>query len=147
MASSVHFQWLTRNIGNWANTFEERMEEKERWVVERLTFGKEIRNQLPMMGQLIISRPGELTEFVERTIIPENGISQKGYVNEILIPGQVSEIQIDGNSLSPFFGIRQDVRVGYATTQVEIYDHSGNLLLSPKKLKVIPYLDKHGILA
>lgn len=145
MASSVHFGWLTRNIGDWANTFEERMAEKERWVVERLTFGKTIRDQLPVMGQLIIRRPGELTEFVERTIIPENGISQKGYVNEIWIPGQVSEIQIDGDSLSPFFGIRWDVPVDYATTQVEIYDR-GNLLLSPKKLKIVPYLDKRGVL-
>lgn len=88
-----------------------------------------------------------MLEFAERTIIPENGISQKSYVNQIWIPGQVSEIQIDGNSSSPFFGIRQDTPIGYATTQVEIYDHSGNFLLSPKKLKVIPYLDKRGILA
>ena len=44
-------------------------------------------------------------------------------------------------------GIRRDVPIGYATTQVEIYNHSKNLLLSPKKLKVVPYLDKRGVLA
>ena len=86
-------------------------------------------------------------QFVERVIIPKDGISQKGYVNEIWVPGSVSEMQINGDSLSPFFGIQQDTPIGYATTQVEIYDHNGNLLLSPKKLKVIPYLDKRGILA
>ena len=67
-------------------------------------------------------------------------------MNEVWGRGWISEIHIDGDSLSPFFGIRQDVRVGYATTQIEIYNHRGHLLLSPKKLKVVPYLDKRGVL-
>ena len=146
MPSSVHFQWLTCSVGDWANTFEERMEEKEKWVVERLTSGKKIRSQLPVMGQLIISRPGELTECIERVIIPENGISQKGYVNEIWTPGRADEIHIDSTSLSPFFGVRQNIPIGYATTQVEVYDHDKYLLLSPKKLRVVPYLDKRKVL-
>gem|GEM_PF-1466367 len=56
MPSSVHFQWLTHSVGDWAETFEERMKEKEKWVVERLTSGKELSSQLPVMGQLIIFR-------------------------------------------------------------------------------------------
>lgn len=29
MAGLTYFQWLTRNIGNWANTFEERIKKKK----------------------------------------------------------------------------------------------------------------------
>ena len=138
--SWTHYQWLTHEIGECAGTLEERFKEKENWVIERQTFGKNIKNQLPVMGQLIInSSDGEL-QLVEHAIVPQNGISRMGYVNEIWVPGLVSEIHIDDVALSPFYGVYQVFPISYISTQVKVYGYSDKyLLLSPKKLEVVPY--------
>jgi hypothetical protein len=139
MASWANYGWLTRNIGS-ARTQEERFKEKENWVIERQTFGKQIKNQLPVIGQLIINWPGEEVQFVEHAIVPQNGISRMGYVNEIWVPGRVEQIHIDDVPLSPFYGVYQVFPISYISTQVKVYGYSDKyLLLSPKKLEVVPY--------
>ena len=140
MVSWTNYSWLTHEIGECAGTLEERFTEKENWVIERQTFGKQIKNQLPVIGQLIINWPGEEVQFVEHAIVPQNGISRMGYVNEIWVPGLVSEIHIDDVPLSPFYGVYQVFPISYISTQVKVYGYSDKyLLLSPKRLEVVPY--------
>jgi hypothetical protein len=142
MASRHHYSWLTRGFVHRARTFEECIKEQENWVIAKQTFGRKIRNQLPVMGQLIINQPDEGLQFVEHVIVPKNGISQKGYVNEIWVRGRISKIDIDGASLSPFFGIYQEISICYWNTQVEVHGYRDKrLLLSPKKLKIVPYVN------
>lgn len=140
MVSWTNYSWLTHEIGECAGTLEERFKEKENWVIERQTFGKNIKNQLPVMGQLMINSPDEELQLVEHAIVPENGISQMGYVNEIWVPGRVEQIHIDDVPLSPFYGVHQDFSISYISTQVKVYGYSDKyLLLSPKRLEVVPY--------
>ena len=140
MVSWTHYQWLTHEIGECNGMLGEPFKEKENWVIERQTFGKQIKNQLPVIGQLIINWPGEEVQFVEHAIVPQNGISRMGYVNEIWVPGRVEQIHIDDVPLSPFYGVHQDFSISYISTQVKVYGYSDKyLLLSPKRLEVVPY--------
>ena len=142
MANWHHYAYLVHHIGKWTKTYEERIEEKENWVIERQIFGMKIRNQLPVMGQLIIDHVDGQLQFVERVIVPKNAISRKGYVNETWIPGRIRRIDIDGTPLSPFFGIYQEISICYFNTQVEVHGYRDErLLLSPKKLTVVPYVN------
>lgn len=87
MANWHHYACLAHGIGKWAQTDEERI--KESWVIERQIFGRKIRNQLPVMRQLIIDHFDGQLQFVETVIVPRNAISRKGYVNEIWVPGRI----------------------------------------------------------
>lgn len=141
MASRYCFTGLMRGIESWTNSPEEYAEEAENWVQERMRSGRKLRNRLPLWGELEI-RLLEVVRYVERIVIPQNAISQRGFVKEIYVPGFEDKICIDGTSCRRILPVH-DYSVHYSNTLVKVYNHSGfPLLLSPhtRKIKIVLYL-------
>lgn len=131
--------YLTHHIGNNASSGVKTLELKENWVNDRLHDGNKIKICLPVFGKLIISLPNKPEKEVERIIIPRNGITRTGYVNEIWVPGVERAFQFNGKLL---FSIAQEpLEIPAYCTTVDVYDHPyKGLLLSPKRVTIIPYL-------
>lgn len=141
MASRNSFTALIRGVEGWTNSPEEYAKEAENWVQERMRSGRKLRNRLPLWGELEI-RLLEVVRYVERIVIPQNAISQRGYVKEIWVPGFEDEIRIDGKTCRRVFPV-QDYPIHYSKTLVHVYYHDAlPLLLSPhtRKIKIVLYL-------
>lgn len=141
MASRNSFTALIRGIEDWTNSPEEYAKEAENWVQERMRSGRKLRNRLPLWGELEI-RLLEVVRYVERIVIPQNAISQRGYVKEIWVPGFEDEIRIDGTTCRRVFPV-QDYPIHYSKTLVHVCHHDAlPLLLSPhtRKIKIVLYL-------
>lgn len=81
-----------------------------------------------------------LTRDIGESAGYSESISESIKAKENWVPGWVDKIHIDGVPLSPFYGVHQDLPIEYTNTQVKVYDYSDKyLLLSPRKLKVVPY--------
>lgn len=99
--------------------------------------GRRVRKELPVQGEL--NWPDGCHYPVDG-ILPKNAISRNGFVNEIWVPSDTCEIRLYDYS---FFGVYQDLPIGYGVTVFYIWRGSADrdvLLLSPKKLKIIPFL-------
>lgn len=113
-------------------------EEDKEWFCERLRDGKKLRKCLPVQGELHWKNA---TYHHLPAILPKNAISRNGYINEIWVPGDACEIRIGDAS---FIGISLDVPIAYTRNWFYFWIGSDRdvLLLSYRKLKVIPYLCK-----
>ena len=138
MSSWYFYSHGTRYSGDHFATLEELAKEEMERFEERLLCGKNLSKFLPVQGELkwtSAARPPM------PAILPKNGISRKGLINEIWVPGDDCEIRIGDHSI---IGVYQDVRISYSDTSFHFYRGSETdvLLLSYKKLKIVPYLWK-----
>ena len=122
-----------------AITPERRVRQKKEWFEARLRDGLKLRKSLPIQGELNWDNAAYPPMMA---ILPENAISRLGYINEIWVTGNDCEIRIGNHS---FVGVYQDNPIGYARTRFPVYRGSDTdiLLLSDRKLKVVPYLWKN----
>ena len=133
-----YYSDLRHYNGDYTVTPEERASQEKEWFEERLRDGKKLSKYLPVQGELNCTYGGYPPMMA---ILPENAISRLGYINEIWVPGNDCELRIGGHS---FIAVYQDIPIGYAGTTFRFYRGSDMdiLLLSYKKLKVVPYLWK-----
>ena len=119
---------------------------------DKLDLGKALKGCLPVMGTLRIFRTNLPTLFIDHVIVPKDGISKDGYVNEIWVPGKVSEVCIDDMG-PPFLGVgwlHERAPIHSTNSVVEVYKHNDErllqqLVLSPRKLIISPYLRPRAV--
>lgn len=141
MSSWYYYSDLRHYSGDYTVTPEERVMQDKEWFEERLCDGKKLRKSLPVQGELNWTNAAYPPM---PAILPEHAISRLGLINEIWVPGRESEIRMGTQS---FLGVYQDVLIGYARTRFYFYRGPNRevLLLSYKKLKVIPFLWKNQL--
>jgi hypothetical protein len=129
---------LRRFVGKATITPEERVKQEKEWFEERLRDGKKLSKCLPIQGELNWTN-AECPPTP--AILPEHAISRLGLINEIWVPGGNCEIRIGNSSC---IGVYQHVPIGYYRTRFRVYRgfDTDILLLSYRKLKVVPYLWK-----
>ena len=138
MSSWYYYSLGTRYIGDHTVTPEDRALEEKEWFEERLRDGKNLRKYLPVRGELNWVDP----DFPPiPAILPKHAISRMGFINEIWVPGDDCELRIGDQS---YLGVYQDLPIGYTRTRVRVYrgPDTDILLLSYKKLKIVPYIWK-----
>ncbi len=134
---SWHFYTDHRyNNVDYTLTPEKRARQDKEWFEARLLDAKNLRKSLPLQGELnwmSAAYPPMLA------ILPKHAISRMGLINEIWVPGGDCEISISDH---PFLGIYQDIQISYSDITFRVYRGSTthNLLLSRRKLTVVPYL-------
>ena len=136
MGSWIHYTYLTRDIGIWASTAEERIAMKRKWVCDRLEAGRRVKKDLPVQGEL--KWPDGIHQPIDG-ILPKNAISRHGFVNEIWVPSYTSEIRLYDQL---YLGVHQDLPIGCGVTVFYVWNGFDEevLLLSPRKLKIVPFL-------
>ena len=132
------FMYLTRDIGKMASTAEESIVMQDDWVRARLESGRRVRKELPVQAEL---NWRDASQPPIPCILPEHTISRKGYVNEIWVPSYTRKIPLYDRC---YVGVIQELPIGCGVTVVYIWKGSDRevLLLSPKKLKIIPFVSE-----
>ena len=130
--------YLTRDIGKMASTAEESIAKKDNWVRARWESGRRISKELPLQAEL---NWRDASQPPIPCILPENAISRNGYVNEIWVPSYTRTIPFYDRC---YVGVIQELPIGCGVTLVYVWKGSDReiLLLSPAKLKIIPFLSE-----
>lgn len=131
------FMFLTRDIGKFDRP-DERDVKQKKWVSDRLASGRRVSKVLPVRAELNWS---DASQPPIPCIIPENAISRKGFVNVIWVPSYTREIHLHDRF---YIGVHQEHPIGYGVTLIYIWNDPRRdiLLLSPKKLTIIPFLSE-----
>lgn len=114
MGRWIHYTYLARDVGR-GNRPEERIAMLDNWVNTKLETGRRVRKELPVQGELNWS---DGCHYPVDGILPKNAISRNGFVNEIWVPSDTCEIRLYDYS---FFGVYQDLPIGYGVTVFYIW--------------------------